>query len=274
MSFLDDLIDFGSSAIGAIGGFLGESGIGSSLARSAITSFALNTVTKSINKDNESARDSGPSGGYSSSGAGISVPVNQGTRTQIDPDTVTPIPVLYGTAYVAGRITDAVMMPDNQTMWFCLTLCEKTGTIKSNNQPSITSFKSVWWNENKIVFQGNGHTVDSLVSADGVTDSSMSGLVEVYCYSGNSEKPVGVIGYPAPTVPAYSLMPNWTNAHMMNELVFALVKVTYNKEKNVTGLGNMDFYLSNSMKQPGDCLYDYMTNARYGAGISDTEINS
>jgi hypothetical protein len=67
-------------------------------------------------------------------------------------------------------------------------------------------------------------------------------------------------------------MPNWTANHDMTNLVFAIVKITYNKEKNVTGLGDMKFVLENSMSEPGDCLYDYMTNTRYGAGIASTEI--
>ena len=75
-------------------------------------------------------------------------------------------------------------------------------------------------------------------------------------------------------MPAWSIMPGWTSAHTMNDLVFAIVKVEYNKEKNVTKLGKLDFKIRNSMTEPGDCLYDYMTNTRYGAGIDPQEINS
>jgi hypothetical protein len=58
----------------------------------------------------------------------------------------------------------------------------------------------------------------------------------------------------------------------MSDLVFAIIRLDYDAEKNVTGLGNVRFKISNSMTQPGDCLYDYMTNTRYGAGIDPTEI--
>jgi hypothetical protein len=71
---------------------------------------------------------------------------------------------------------------------------------------------------------------------------------------------------------AYALMPNWGTDHTMNDLVFALVRVDYNKEKNVTGLGTIDFKMKNTMTQSGDVLYDYMTNTRYGAGIDPAEI--
>jgi hypothetical protein len=36
----------------------------------------------------------------------------------------------------------------------------------------------------------------------------------------------------------------------------------------------MRFKIQNSMTLPGDCIYDYMTNTRYGAGIDPAEINS
>jgi hypothetical protein len=58
----------------------------------------------------------------------------------------------------------------------------------------------------------------------------------------------------------------------MNDLIFALVRVDYNREKNVTGLGDVTFEVSNSMFLPGDVLNDYMTNTRYGAGIASAEI--
>jgi hypothetical protein len=40
-----------------------------------------------------------------------------------------------------------------------------------------------------------------------------------------------------------------------------------NKDKGITGLPNMRFHVTNSMTLPGDCLLDYMTSTRYGAGI-------
>jgi hypothetical protein len=60
----------------------------------------------------------------------------------------------------------------------------------------------------------------------------------------------------------------------MSGLVFALVSVTYNKERNVTSLGDIQFRLSNTLTKPGDVLNDYMRNTRYGAGLTDAEIYS
>jgi hypothetical protein len=58
----------------------------------------------------------------------------------------------------------------------------------------------------------------------------------------------------------------------MDKLAFALVRVEYNKEKSVTSLGEIEFKMNNTMFEPGDCVYDYMTNTRYGAGIPESEI--
>ena len=60
----------------------------------------------------------------------------------------------------------------------------------------------------------------------------------------------------------------------MDDLVFALIKVEYNKEKGITGIGNIEFKLKNSMTDPGDVINDYLTNSRYGAGIPAEEINA
>jgi hypothetical protein len=60
----------------------------------------------------------------------------------------------------------------------------------------------------------------------------------------------------------------------MDNLVFAVVSVEYNKERNVTSLGELEFKITNSMTLPGDVLNDYMKNTRYGAGLTDAEIYS
>jgi hypothetical protein len=58
----------------------------------------------------------------------------------------------------------------------------------------------------------------------------------------------------------------------MEDLIFVLVRVDYNREKNITGLADMLFHVTNSMMLPGDCVYDYLTNTRFGAGISSADI--
>jgi hypothetical protein len=167
------------------------------------------------------------------------------------------------------------MTNDNQTMWYCIVLCERTGTVFSTATPSVLHFDAVYWNENQINFRSDGYTVASFSDEDGVIDTSPDGLIRVYPFSGNSQSPVSLTNAAAGnTAYAYDIFPEWTSNHTMNELIFAIVRVDYSREKNVTGIGNMQFKLRNTMVQPGDCIFDYMTNPRYGAGIQVEEINS
>jgi hypothetical protein len=263
MSFLDDIIDVGSSVLDfgkSAVGFLGGSGIGSMLARTALTGFALSQITKSINKSNEVNTTPTP---------------DPGVRLQVDPDPNNQIPVIYGQAVVGGIVTDAYLTENNLTMYYCLTLCEKTGnTNLGSGAASEFTFKEIYWDGNRVVFDAaDGVTITGFVDSTGTFCATMGGQVKVYCYGGGSSSQVSPEGFTVtnPTA-AYNVFPNWTTNHLMSDLVFAIVRVDYSAEKNVKGLPTMKFKIANSMSQAGDVLYDYMTNTRYGAGIDPTEI--
>lgn len=266
MSFLDSVVNMASSAWGWATGGSTSAGV----ARAAALAYMLRQVQKSINKDNDS--DTGRS---DSDYEGIPSPPDPGVREQVDPDTENTIPVIYGQAHVGPRVIDAAMTNNNGTMWYALTICEQTGPHMSTGLPSKIDFLDVFWNSRKLNFGLDGFTVASMVDADGNVDENPKGLVRVYVYSGGSTSPVRILGKygDGNSSPAYNLMPNWTTDHAMSDLVFAIVSVDYSKEKNVTGLGTMEFKIRNSLVMAGDCLYDYMTNSRYGAGIPPEEIN-
>lgn len=248
MSFLSDVVGFFS---------------GNSIASSVVKIVGISYIAKKMANNAVSANN-------------INNPANidQGVRLQIPPAANNKIPVLYGSAYFGGVITDAVMTNTNKTMYYCLTLSEKTGTILSQNTASSYTFKDVYWNDQRVVFKNDGITVDYTVDRAGTVDRSLGGQVSIYCYAGNSSTPKVPENYTNNTLTnATSVMPGWTTStHQMNDLIFAIVKVDYNREKNVTGIGNVLFHIDNTMKLPGDVLYDYMTNTRYGAGIVSGEI--
>ena len=272
MSFLDDIVSgiggVVSSVGNVVGGLFGSGGgLGGNILKTIMTGFALNQVTKSINKSNPSSS----SGGSASTAA----PPDTGVKLQIAPAGENRIPVIYGTAHIGGIITDVKMSNDNQTMWFVVTICEVTGGLLSSGDPSQFRFNYIYWNSNRIIFKNDGITADYTVDPSGNIDRSISGLVEVYCFNNGSGSPTIPYHYTAGTLSsAYNIMPDWTANHLMDGLVFAIVKVTYNKEKNITGLANMNFEIRNTMTMPGDCLFDYMTSTRYGAGIDPAEIKS
>lgn len=255
MSFLSGLWDLGSSILG--------SSTGSSLVKAGVTALALNQVSKSIAKSNATTT------------ASKTTAPDLGVRLQLDPDTQHKIPVVYGTATLGGIITDAQLTNSNKTMSYCITIAEKTGVKFSDTLPSTTTFQDIYWSDQRLVFDTDGITVKYSVDRNGTTDPSLKGLVKVYCFDGGSGHQVIPDNYSAiPTVGAADIMPNWSANHLMSDLIFAIIIITYNKDKNVTQLGDMKFKLTNSMTLPGDCIYDYMLNTRYGAGIDPEEIYS
>ena len=264
MSWLDDIVDFGSSALSWFTG----SSQGANLARTALAGYTLTEVTQSINRDNEKSNSSNNS----------TSTADKGVRIQVNPSPDQKIPVVYGKAALGGIITDAVLTNGGQTMVYCITLCEQTGYTNLGTGPiSDINFRDIYWNNQRLIFNqsgaGAGYQVAASVDEGGELNYDVAGLIEVFCYSGNSYFPVLPAGYSNPaTYAAGDVFPGWTANHIMAALVFAIVKITYNKEKNVTGLGDMTFVLENTMKEAGDCLYDYMTNPVYGAGINPAEI--
>ena len=259
MSFIDSITDVGGAAWSGLTG----PGVASGIARAGILAVMLREVQNSINKDNEQKDEA------------RSDRADFGVREQIDPNTESTVPVVYGQAFLGGNITDAVLTSDNQTMWYCITLCERTGVKISDDQQSVIEFEEVYWNRNRIIFQSDGVTALAFQDEDGVTSDSVNGLIKFYFFSGNSTTPVKLKGQAnGNTLPASSIIPNWTANHAMSDLVFCLVRVDYSAEKQVTGLGRMEFKVKNSMSLTGDCLFDYMTNSRYGAAITPEEIRA
>jgi len=258
MSFLNDIVSAGKKAVG----FLQGNSIGSSIAKAATLGLLINQVTKSMNKENSKP-----------DAANSSQPVRY-TKEQLSPNTNHSVPVVYGTAFVKGIITDAYMTSDNKTMWFAVTICEKTGTLLSaSNADSVLSFVEIYRNNEKLTFDSDGITVAKGTDEDGVDNTDIDGLIEVYCYNDGSNNPVVPVDYTNNTLyNANFHFPTWGSTHLMSNLVFVLVKVTYNKEKRVTNLGDWQFKIQNTLTQPGDVLYDYMTNTRYGAGIDSGDI--
>lgn len=254
MSFLDDIVDGASDLWDWATGDSTSAGI----ARAAALGYMLKEVQASINKDNETDSN---------------IPKN-GVREQVDPDTDNAIPVVYGEAYTGGIVTDAVMSDDNMTMWYCLTICEQTGPLMSTGANSSITIEEIYWNTSRLELQGDGITASQLSDDDGNTSDDISGLVRVYPFSGGSNYPTYVGGAGVGnTVTAQNLFPNWTTEHTMDDLVFCIIRVDYNAVKSITGLGNIEFKIKNTLTQPGDVLYDYLTNARYGANIAPEEIN-
>jgi hypothetical protein len=89
---------------------------------------------------------------------------NQGGRIQVPPATNNKIPVVYGSAYVNGIITDARLKSlggtTNDTMYYCIVLSEYTNNLTT---PSY-ALESVLWNDLRLT------PVDATTNAHKVKD--------------------------------------------------------------------------------------------------------
>jgi hypothetical protein len=280
MSFLDDIVEFAAPVLDFFtGGTVGT------IIQTAAAGFALNQIVNSVSP--APANNSSPSGGGGTSGA---TTVDPGVRQQIPASTANSIPVVYGHATLGGKIFDAVISDDNSTMWFAMAICERTTeyTLAGEWRHAI-AFENVYWNGQRCVFQGDGdyNTVITLVDdksgkSTDISNSNDSPL-KIYMYNRGSRYSTitrthwnpgdGYYGGGDGRGPwAMNVMPNWTANHTADDLVFAIVRVKYNKALGFTGLGDVQFEVTNAISQPGDVLFDYMINPRYGAGINAADI--
>lgn len=273
MSFINDIIEFGLGAFG-----IREKGSNASaIVSSALTSLVTNRVNNSVKKINPDQ----PRDPYT---VGVVLPtekqietIERDVKLEIRADANASIPVVYGDAWVTPLLVDARLTDDYCTMWYCVALSEVTGTVYSTGVASEITFEEIWWDNKKLTFDTDGVSVLGAwdgVGAAATLDSTLTGQVKIYCYNGGSTAPASVRpqGLGVSHGNAYDIMPGWTAAHQMNNLVFALIRVDYASEKEIDGLGSIQFKLRNSISSPGDVLYDYLTNTIYGAGLSTGEI--
>jgi hypothetical protein len=196
------------------------------------------------------------------------------------------VPVVYGDGFVEGAAIDASLntIAGECVLSVCIVCCEKTGELMSTEtvdgdgvstyEDSVIYFREVYIENKLAIFDTDGVTIIALEDEEGVRETDIAGLIQVFPYNNGSLSPT-FMDYVSDTgnlLPAYQVMPGWTPLHTMDELVFAVVKVKYNAEKEMTKFPNITFRLRNTMQLPGDCIWDYLRNTRYGAGLRDEEI--
>lgn len=213
-------------------------------------------------------------------------PINPSTtsnnRIQVPPSTENKIPVAYGSSYFNGTVVDVQLTNNNKTLYAVIVLCEKTGNLLSTGAASSITIDNIYLDNKVITFTSDGTTVDHVTDDTGVVDTSPgAGLMGIYLYKGSSANPMlpcqaGTTTPITGTVPsaAYSIMPGWDNTYSCSNTIFAIVKLNYDPSKGQHSIPNLKFHVNNTMKLPGDCLYDYMTNSLYGASIPAGLINT
>ena len=239
-------------------------------AEGGIFAFAVNMVASAI-ISKAFAPDKG--GAYNST---LGDQQNPGSRLQIPPAGDNKIPVVYGSAYLGGIITDCSITSDNQTLYYCLALCEVTNT-ENGGTPDTITFGNIYFGGKKVVFNANGYDVDSLLDeSTGLSDTSVAGLLSFYLYKNGSTNPTNssFYAYNSNVMGNPNLVYQWDTTKQMSNCAFAIVKIKYSAAANLVGIQQTRFQVTNSRYAPGDCFSDYLFSTRYGAAIPTANINS
>ena len=79
---------------------------------------------------------------------------NPGNRQQLAPAGDNKLPVVYGSAYIGGIITDLSITENNQDIYWVISLCEVTNT-ETGGTPDTITFGNVYWGGKRVIFGSN-----------------------------------------------------------------------------------------------------------------------
>lgn len=201
-----------------------------------------------------------------------------GARIQLPPATDNKIPVVYGSAFMSGPITDAKITFDQQTMYYVIALAEVCDTTAG----SFYSFGNIYYDGKLVTFDSiDPAKVVSLTTNTNPAqvDTKMNGYLYIYLFpNGSSDGVTPLAGSNTPlTGPQImsdvNIMNPWTNSNLMTNCAYAIVKVIYNTDAATTGLGGLTVQLQNNLDKPGAAIKDYMLNTRYGCAIPADRID-
>jgi hypothetical protein len=198
---------------------------------------------------------------------------NPGNRQQLPPAGDNKLPVVYGTAFVGGIITDMSISSDNQDIYWVMSLCEVTNT-ETGGSPDTITFGNVYWGGKRVIFNANGYSVDSLTDESTGETQNISGNMDIYLYRNGSGSPTNSSINAVDVMSASNLVYKWNSTKLMSNTAFAIVHLKYNADRALTGLNQTRFQITNARKAPGDCFLDYLSSERYGAAISLANINT
>ena len=224
------------------------------------TAFAINLIASSIisksfapTVDNQTINASNP-----------------GNTQQVPPATDNKLPIVYGTGYVGGTVTDLSITADNQVIYYVLALSECTGTTDT------FTFGNVYFGGKKCIFDGtNQYVVTGLLDeSTGAVDTTVNGLLNIYLYPKGSYSVGNCNTSAIGVMQNANLIYQWDSTKLMSDCAFAIVQMTYNQDANLTGLQPTKFQLTNSRTAPGDCFLDYLTSTTYGAAIPLASIDT
>jgi hypothetical protein len=204
-----------------------------------------------------------------------------GSRVQLPPASNNKVPVVYGKAYMAPIVTDAKISTDQKIMWYVCTLAEVTDT-------GSYTFGDIYWGGKKVIFDGTDTAKVVQLETNEATpqfDDKVNGKIYIYKFPNGSSSGIsgGVtdaisllsdLSIPADQRWNGSIYTTGGQSPTMDNLAFVVVKVYFDTNAGTQRLDSMSIELTNSLDKPGDALYDYMTNTRYGCAIDSSNVNT
>ena len=231
----------------------------------AVATFAINLVATAVISSIIAKR--------AAKGASDQAIKQIGTRTQVPPSTDNKIGVVYGSAFMKPIIIDAKISTDQKKMWYVMVFSE----AMDSDSIGTFSFGDIYWGDKKLNFDSTDQTkVVSWTGSDGTTEDQPNGLINVYLYRDGSSVPVNTTQTAIQVLQDSEIAEanRWDSTKLMSKLVFAVVKIQYDQEKGITGIAEITAQINNSLSKPGSVIKDYLTNTRYGAGLSLSKVNT
>jgi hypothetical protein len=201
---------------------------------------------------------------------------SDGARVQLPPATSNKLPVSYGQAWLRPVITDAKISTDQKTMWYVLSYCEVPDASAGFGGGTM-SFGKIKWGDKTLNFDAVDQTkVISWTNDAGETDTRMNGFIYVYRYRDGSNVPQA--GTPSSAITVLqdaniAVANRWAATDVMTKVAFLVIKVVYNQEIGLTGLDQIHAQVTNTLSDPGGCIYNYLLNERYGCGVPLSQID-
>lgn len=233
--------------------------------QAAIVAFAINMVASMI-----------ISKIFAPNSPNQQVEPNVGNRQQVPPAGDNKLPVVYGSAWVGGIITDMSISEDNQDLYWVMALSEVTNS-ENGNTPDVFTFGDVYWGGKKCVFSttaGETYKVTGLLDESTGLTQDVSGYMDIYLYRNGSYTPTNSTSSAISIMQTSGLVYTWDNNKLMSNCAFAIVHLKYSQSRNLVSLNQTRFQINNPRNSTGDCIQDYLTSTRYGAAISIDNIDT
>jgi hypothetical protein len=198
--------------------------------------------------------------------------LSTGSNLQVQPATNNKLPVVYGTTYIGGTITDLSITSNNQDLYYVLSICEVTGGYT----PDTISFGNIYFGGKLCIFDGTDLTkvVGLKDQSTGTVDNSVSDHLNIYLYNNGSNSPVNSSQSAISVMQSSGLTYTWDSTKLMSNCAFAIVHLNYNQNASLTNIQQTQFEVTNPRSNTGDVFYDYLTNTIYGAAIPTSQIDT